>query len=182
VALDWLPIDARPPRLRQPKRGEILCPFTAKTIPVPDILANLTFLPVDARPPKLRQPLRTTYLLPPTAPSFAPVSWLTSVDYPAKSTRQRQPSVAEPPPGAQVVVAQQMAWLPLASPRPHQTPPPHGETLEILFPGIPAAGVPCAHLEDGSFTATTFLDEALTSTGFLNEAVTTTTFIGEEVC
>ncbi len=181
MALDWLPVDDRPLRPLQPRRGETLTPMTVATIPVPDLLASETFFPVDARPARPTRTPRGELVLP-FLPPLAPVAWLDSVAYPARLLRIPASEVSEPPPGAQVVIAERLSWLPLASPRPHVTPPPLGETLEILFPGIAAAGEPCVEWADGPATATTFITEALTSTDLTTEAAVSTTFLAEDLC
>lgn len=146
MALDWLPIDARPARPHRPLRGEILSPFTAKTIPVPDVLASLTFFPSLALPPRPHHLLLTS-VVSPVWPAAAPLSWLPIDRRPTHLPFIRRSLLVDPPPGALIVIAQQLAWIGTSSRPTHHRPPtlPPLTVAPLILPATPGM---CVMLSD----------------------------------
>lgn len=189
MALDWLPIyPGQVPHRRLRLEGGSAPPFTAKTIPVPDVLATRTFFPTyPGQVPHRRSQVARAELLEPFLfpAALAPEGWLPI--YPGMVSHRRltapRPTLFEPPPGALVVVAQSLAWQAKYPDRvAHHRPPTLGGSFDAISPTVAAAGETCVHLIDAGFTTPALLAATLTATGFAEETLTTPGLVTEDLC
>ena len=116
--------------------------------------------------------------------AVSPVDWYSGGAVP--HPRLRRPAVAEdvwpPPPGALILVGQQLAWHPqLPTVIRILTTPFTGPTM-VIPPPIIAAGVGCVELDDLVVTAPRLLASAVTAPGLKDVVVTAPGLVQGEVC
>jgi hypothetical protein len=190
MALDWIPtFPNQVPHRRFKQPGMVVGPFTVAVIPVPVIPGLLAFQSTfpNQVPHRHSQVARTERVTPTMfVGAVAPLSWAPTfphqVPHHHLATAART-TVAEPPPSANVVIAQQLAWQArYPSMVPHRSPlQAAGETTPPnIRPGAEDMG--CLELVDGDFTSPALLAEALTVPTFLHEALATPGLIAEDLC
>lgn len=188
MALDWLPsaVD-RPQRLHRARPDGTVAPFTAITIPVPDVLASLTFLPSAIEPiqhrhhPRARTNIQEPYSL----QVVSPVSWLPTVIAPARHRHTARSEYAAPAyPATLWVPAQGLTWALLPSPHTHHRWVARSEIVETIVPSLinTAAALGCLEIAGGDLTVTAFVQESVTVTDFVQESLASTTLIDGEFC
>lgn len=190
MALDWQPHfpDLVPHRRLKIVGGSTPGPFTAQTIPVPDILAGLTYQATypNQVPHRRSQVARTAWTNPPYTAAIAPTGWQPT--FPNQVPHRRlsvaaRPSVFEPNPGAGVVVAQQMAWQAHYPDRVSHTLPPNvGGALESINPVVAASGIHCVEVTPLALTFPILLGAALTVPGMLAPVLGTPSLTEGDLC
>lgn len=190
MALDWQPHfpDQVPHRRLRIVGGSTPGPFTVQTNPPPDILASLTYRPTfpDQVPHRKSQVARTSWFNPPYTAALTPTGWQPT--YPGQVPHRRLgagrlPTLFEPPPGMQVVIAQSLAWqAKYPSQVGHTRPPNVGGTIESINPTAAASGLLCVELTPLDLTTPTLLDPILTVPGMLSPTLGTPSLTGGELC
>ncbi len=184
MALDWLPIDApRPPRRPRRRSPTTEVSFTAAAVPVTDVLADLTFLPVTDLRRSHRRRVSPPEVLSPFTDALRPLAWL-PLSLLRRRPLPRRPRIdtIEPPPSVQVVIAQQLGWLPTVTDRlPRHRPSAAGAVYETP-PSVIAATILCTELADDALTSTDQISTVVRSTDLIAEAVMATALTDESVC
>src|SRR6266705_263605 len=117
MALDWLPIDPlQPPRCRLRSKADTVAPSSAASIAVPDVLMSLTFLAAQPAAPRRRRQLNVREWVGPFMDGVRPATWLPVLRPRLPLRRLARGRLGgetfDPPPSAQVVVAQRLGWTP----------------------------------------------------------------------
>jgi hypothetical protein len=190
MALDWIPtFPSQVPHRRFKQPGLVVGPFTVSVIPVPVVPGLLAFQATypNQVPHRHSQVARTERVTPTMfTGAIAPVSWAPTfpnqVPHRHLATAART-TIAEPPPSANVVIGQQLAWQArYPSIVPHRIPlQPGGETAPPnLLPGVEALG--CLELVDVTLTSPALLEETLTAPTFLHETLGSPALLDEDLC
>lgn len=189
VPNDWLPtFPDLPPRHRRVRAWDVaFIVHSTEAYPVPDLLVGLTFLPwfPDQVSHRRLLPAGTSAVSGAYAPFVTgPLAWL--AHYPDRVPVHRPPygpSVAAPPPGAQVVIAQRLAWQARFPDQvPHRRPLQPGGDFSAIAPVVAAGGLPCVELGLDRFASPTFTDQALGVPTALREGLGTPALINEDLC
>ncbi len=184
MALDWLPIDAPRPLRRQRLRAPTTeVPFTAAAVPVTDVLADLTFFPVTDLRRHHRRRVSPPEILSPFTDALRPLAWL-PLSLLRRRPLPRRPRIdtIEPPPSVQVVIAQQLGWLPTVSDRLPRHRPSAAASVYVTPPSVIAATILCSELADDALTTTDQISIVVRSTDLIAEAVTATDLTAEGLC
>lgn len=189
MALDWIPIfPSIVPHRRTKLVGGTTAPvFTppAAVVLAPGLLAFAPTYPSQVPHHRVQTTLSGRFG-PPFTAGLWPLAWLPT--YPSRVPHRRPPiaafpSVFDPSPGVEVLVAQSMTWL---AQYPHQVarrqPMILGGVTHAIDPVVAASGIPCVELADTSLTHPSLTGQTLTAPGFVNETLTTTDLVDEDLC